>query len=62
MPLIPPYIIKIVGKIKIAVLGLASSLFGAGEQDVNIDVTDTVRSLRKYLPELKQKFDIIVLM
>ncbi len=58
-----PYVIKKVGGIKVAFLGLLDNSprrIGVYEQLENIYATDYYEAARRYLPELKSKADIVV--
>jgi 2',3'-cyclic-nucleotide 2'-phosphodiesterase (5'-nucleotidase family) len=58
----PPYIIKKTGKLKTAVIGLASPDLVKNNPDGIFTVSDPVKTLEKYLPEIKAKADIIILL
>ncbi|QTA79662.1 Uncharacterized protein dnl_19380 [Desulfonema limicola] len=55
-----PYIIKQTGNIKTAVIGLVSPELA--EKNPDFTISDPIESIKKYLPEIKTKADVIILM
>lgn len=64
-PYFEPYVIKQVGEVKVAVLGLTTPKIPVWEKKENIPglkFLDPVETARKYVPELRKKADVVVLL
>jgi 2',3'-cyclic-nucleotide 2'-phosphodiesterase (5'-nucleotidase family) len=59
---INPYSIKQVGKFRFAIIGILSDHFLNGIDHNSITINDPVKSIKKYLPEIKNQSDFIILM
>ncbi len=59
---IHPYRIKQAGKFRFAILGLVSDHFLNGIDHNSITIHDPVKSIKRYLPEIKKNSDFIILM
>lgn len=57
-----PYIIKNLGKYRFAVFGIALNRYLQKDQAGNFNFIDTAESIKKYLPEIKQQVDYIILL
>ncbi|HHW13946.1 MAG TPA: bifunctional metallophosphatase/5'-nucleotidase [Firmicutes bacterium] len=64
-PYFEPYVIKQVGEVKVAVLGLTTPKIPVWEKPENIPglkFLDPVETARRYVPELRKKADVVVIL
>jgi 2',3'-cyclic-nucleotide 2'-phosphodiesterase/3'-nucleotidase len=64
-PYFQPYVIKQVGEVKVAILGLTTPKVPVWEKPENIPgltFADPVATARQYVPELRKKADVVVLL
>lgn len=60
--LLPPYLIKRIGKFRFAIIGLVSEHFLKGNYQDSIEIDAPLASLKHHLPEIRQQSDFIILM
>jgi 2',3'-cyclic-nucleotide 2'-phosphodiesterase (5'-nucleotidase family) len=59
---VKPYIIKKIGEFRFGIIGILSDHFFKEPFPDSITINDPVASIKKYLPELQEKSDFIILM